>query len=114
MRKDEVIFAEHNGELFIKTKAAGIHPLVLCCDGLPLCMFGKSKTPYIKVKDAIVWHEKELAQTRGASGCKTTLEALKSALDKFNRGEWHDSNKQANQLRRNPNGHGNIIHRTAG
>ena len=72
-------FVECEGALYIAIRASGIHPLIPYFDGMSVSTFGKGKTVYLKLDDAIAWHEKELTQSRGASGSKQTLENLKKA-----------------------------------
>ncbi len=75
-------------ELFVEMRYSGIHPLVVMVDGLTLIFFGSGKKAYLRVEDAIRWHEKELKDTHGQSGNRVTLEALQKALATFNgRGE---------------------------
>jgi hypothetical protein len=71
----------------VKLRYSGIHPLVVRCDGVPVTFCGKSRTAYLRVHHAIVWQEKELRETQGASGDRETLDALREALGKFERGE---------------------------
>src|SRR5262245_52277442 len=73
-------------ELFIKLKYAGIHPMVVLCDGLSLIYFGRQKTPYLRVRDAADWHAKELRDSRGKSGNREVLELFRKALADFARG----------------------------
>lgn len=57
-------FLEYDGELYVKVKYAGMHYLSLIVDCVPISLFGK--TPYLKIDDAIQWHEKEIEATGGA------------------------------------------------
>ena len=51
--------------MFIDVRACGIHMLCLVTDGMTLTTFKGTKQVYIRVNDAIEWHEKEmLAQGR--------------------------------------------------
>jgi hypothetical protein len=61
-----------------------IHPLVALIDGLPLLIPNKGRDKgraYIRVVDAIAWHEKELKESRGRSGSRETVALLREALD---------------------------------
>ena len=80
-------FASTESCLYVKLKYSGIHFLVASCDGLPLIRFGNEKTLYIKVSDAINWHEKELKETRGQSGSEETLSSLRKAMTFFEEGK---------------------------
>jgi len=72
--------------LYVKAKFSGIHWLVLIADGMPLSYFRKGVTPYLTVVQAIAWHKKELRDSKGASGNRRVLDALESALKKFESG----------------------------
>lgn len=77
-------FEGHEG-LYVLISHCGIHPLVIACDGLPLMMHGRCgrQKAYIKVSDAIAWHEKELAESHGLSGRPDAVQALKALLARF-------------------------------
>lgn len=79
-------FIDEN-ELYIETKYSGIHHLVIMIDGIPLLIWkkknGKAKYVYMKVSDAIAWHEKELKESKGQSGDAKVLEVLRERLQKF-------------------------------
>ncbi len=74
-------------ELYLKADAAGIHPLVLLYDGLPYTTFEDDPTLFVRVADAIAWHEKELTDTRGSSGNRKVADALTDILAKFRAGD---------------------------
>jgi hypothetical protein len=48
-----------DGRLFVKLDTL-MDPMVAMCDGLSLTFFGRGKTAYLNVDDAIAWCEKEL------------------------------------------------------
>jgi len=75
-------YAECEGKLYIKAKYAGMHILCLMCDGIPITLLGKSKSPYLHIDDAIQWHEKEIEATNGAWKRKF-LDALLEAKRNF-------------------------------
>ena len=79
-------FAVHGTTLFVKLRYVGISHLIILLDGISLTYFGKGKTAYLKVSQAISWHEKELFESNGKSGSSKILEALKMAESIFNEG----------------------------
>ncbi len=93
MKKKHTPFAsdEDGKDLYVKAKYSGIHFLVILADGVSLTFFGKEKTPFLKVKDAIEWHVKELRQSRGQSGDQKVIDALQGALDKFEKGQVQEA-----------------------
>ncbi len=86
-KKQPVMFASTETEIFIKLKYACIHPLCIFSDGVPVVTFGKDKTMYLRVTDAINWHEKELQESRGGSGNPKALEKLREVLGNFQAGK---------------------------
>jgi hypothetical protein len=56
-----------------------MNPMVALFDALPL-IASKGRT-YVRVVDAIAWHEKELKESRGRSGSRETVALLREALD---------------------------------
>lgn len=79
---------DKNGEhLFVRAEHCCINHLVMAVDGMSLTFFGNEKTPYIRVTEAIAWHEKELRESHGVSGSKQALEAFQSALKNFEEGK---------------------------
>jgi hypothetical protein len=72
--------------LYVELKYSGMHPLIPMIDGIPLLLWtpkGRKSKTYMKVTDAINWHEKELRESNGQSGNKRVMEALQSALKRF-------------------------------
>lgn len=76
-------FALFEGRFYVTIKASGIHPLIPYIDGMAIAMFSGCKKAYIRLDDAIEWHEKELEQSHGASGNKKALELLKQASERL-------------------------------
>jgi len=74
-------------DLYVKLKYSGIDHLIVMFDGISITFFGKQKTSYLKVIDAISWHEKELRDSYDQSGSELVLVALRSALKNFEGGE---------------------------
>lgn len=58
-RMPKYIFAKHKGELYVKAKYSGIHPLIWFTDGLALCGFKGDKNTYLKVTEVLDWFKKE-------------------------------------------------------
>lgn len=55
-----------NGDkIYVEAKYSGISPLVIMMCSLPISTFGKGKTPYISLDEAIQWHEREIKETNG-------------------------------------------------
>ena len=75
-------FGEGDGKLYIKTKYAGMSPLVPYIDGLPLMRFGKSKTSYMEIDVAIEWHEREI-KASGGKWDRGVLDVLLEAKRNF-------------------------------
>ena len=48
-----------DNQLFVRLEAV-MHPLCALCDGLPLTFFGRGKTAYLKIDDAIAWCREEM------------------------------------------------------
>lgn len=69
MAKSKTPFAvnKEGDTLYVKLKYSGIHPLVAMFDGISLTHFGNEKTAYLKVQQAINWHEKELRESKGTA-----------------------------------------------
>jgi hypothetical protein len=82
MKKKKSPFAESEGKLFVKAASAGMHFLCLMIDGIRISYFGKAKTPYLHIDDAIRWHEKEIEASEGQWPRKT-LDALIAANQAF-------------------------------
>jgi hypothetical protein len=62
-RKPKTIYAvDSYGQLFIKTKYCGIHPLVFYCDGVSITMFKGDKHIYVKVKTLIDNYGEEVSK----------------------------------------------------
>lgn len=60
------LFVIYNGECYVQAKAAGMSFVSLAIDSVDLWYFEKKpETPYIKLQDAINWHEVEIRETRG-------------------------------------------------
>ncbi len=59
MSKKAIFAASPDGKLFVKL-AAVMTPMVALCDALPLVFFGKEKTAYLNIDDAIEWCRKEM------------------------------------------------------
>jgi len=76
-------FAEYEGRFYVTIQASGIHPLIPYIDGMAIAMFPKCKKAYVRLDDAIAWHEKELEQSHGASGSKKALDLLKQARERI-------------------------------
>lgn len=86
-------YAIHEDKLLVESAASGIHLLVRLVDGLTQLHFPgdrKSKM-YMYVDDVIRWHEKELADTRGACGNQKVVDALKQANAKFAAGDLEEN-----------------------
>ena len=79
--KSKVPIVIHNDTLYVDYRATDIHFLVLLSDGMSVTQFKGEKQTYLKVDDAIAWHEKELSETSGASGNQKVLDALKRIRD---------------------------------
>jgi hypothetical protein len=79
-RKKFTPFAHYRDgqDLYIRMKYSGIHPLVVLYDGISLHFFGKEKTGYLLVEDAVAWHEKELQETNGRAGNRQVMELLRA------------------------------------
>lgn len=83
-KKKSTPFAECEGELYVKAEYAGMHFLCLMYDGIEVAFFGGNKTPYLKIDNAIQWHENEIKATDGKWGRKfldALLEAKKNFLE---------------------------------
>lgn len=76
-------FAECQGILYMRIKDTGIHPLCLLIDGAQMVTFGKEKTHYLTVQQAIDWHEKEVRDSMGKSGSQKIADVLKGVLAIF-------------------------------
>jgi hypothetical protein len=60
-KKAPVVLAEaKDGSLYIKVRTV-MTPLVAMIDGLPVTFFGKGKTAFLRIDDAIGWCRKEMA-----------------------------------------------------
>ena len=77
-----IIYRAENG-LFVKPEHAGIAFLIVITDSLPFHTFKRRKGVYLRVEDAIAWHEKEIKITDGKGGSRKALEMLKSALVEY-------------------------------
>ena len=64
-KKQPTILAEKNGQFYIKLAASGIHQLAVFADAMPITFFGKEEIPYLKIEEAIDWHQKEIVKTHG-------------------------------------------------
>ena len=78
-------------DLFVELKASGIHPWVACADCMTLVFFGNERKAYLRVEDVAAWHEKELRESKGMSGSKVALDALREIMRKFRAGEVTDA-----------------------
>ena len=78
--KNTYVTNEADGKLYIEARSSGISQLCFLLDGLPYVTFGKGKTPYITVEDAIKWHEKELTYEPNNDDRKKAIELLKNAI----------------------------------
>ena len=76
-------FAEHEGRLYVTIQASGIHWLIPFMDGMTIARFSGRKKSYIRLDDAIAWHENEIEQSYGASGSKKALALLKQARERL-------------------------------
>jgi len=76
-------FAEHDGVFFVTIAASGIHYLIPLIDGMRVVHFGKETKPYLRLDDAIAWHEKEIEESHGTSGSKKALGLLKQARERL-------------------------------
>ena len=74
------------GTLYVKM-AVVMTPLVAMIDGLPFAFFGKGKTPYLSVEQAIEWHENELRVTKGKGGNQKILDVLRKVQSEFKAGK---------------------------
>jgi hypothetical protein len=80
---------ECKGVFYVNTKASGIHQLVILIDGMNITVFKghKREGMFLKLDDAIAWHEKELAETKGRSGRRDYLDMLFKARTKVTQGQ---------------------------
>jgi len=78
---------ESPAELYATLKAVNIHPLVAMCDGLPLTQFPKRKPLFIKVTEALKWHEAELEYSTDKDRRQEMINDIKYALAKFEQEE---------------------------
>ena len=61
MKKSRTLFADtDDGRLFVRAEAV-MTPLVALVDGVRLVSFGREKSTYIEVDEAIAWCRKESA-----------------------------------------------------
>lgn len=84
MKKKRTPFVStEDNKFYIESNQAGIHPLCLLADGVPMMM--AEGRAYLEVTEAIKWHEKELEidDTRDV----TALECLRDAQQRFEKGE---------------------------
>jgi hypothetical protein len=87
-KKPTPIVTDREGQyLFVEMQSSGIHPLVLACHGISLIFFGNEEQAYLRVEDAIAWHEKELRESHGQSGSTEICTALRDILSKFKAGK---------------------------
>lgn len=81
MKKIKLVVAP-DGRLFIHADHSGIMALLVATE-LPVSFFGKSKTPYVELKEVVAWHERELPHTKGLEKGQER-HALRAALiEKF-------------------------------
>lgn len=78
-------FATDDKDMFIRVSDSGIDLWLIAFDGLSVVYFGDETTPYLRVEDAIAWHEKEHVVNQAA------VDALKECLSKFRAGKWQAS-----------------------
>ena len=77
-KKQRTVFAQSkDGKLFVKADAV-MSPLVSLIDGLAITFFGKGKTAYLAVDDAIEWCRKE-AQYHSADKYKVMIAVMEKA-----------------------------------
>ena len=55
----------NEGKIYVECKYSGISFLVIMIDCLTVYTFGKGKTTFILLDDAIRWHEKEIKTSNG-------------------------------------------------
>jgi len=75
-------FAVRDGELHVASEGTGISPLVMILDGLRLVGWRGERQLYMRVADALAWHERE-GRPRNA----VAAAALRDAMGRFGRGE---------------------------
>lgn len=85
-------FAEYKGRFYVMIRSSGIHWLIPYIDGMAISMFRKCKKPYIRLDDAIEWHEKELEKTHGASGSRKVLDLLKQSRQRLTTNRESENN----------------------
>jgi hypothetical protein len=87
-RSKSILATDREGkELFAILASTGIHWLSAFNDGLTLVYFGLRDGPYVRVEEAVAWHERELQESRGLCGDGELLAAMRLALTKFRAGE---------------------------
>lgn len=100
-RMPKNILAECDGIIYLRVEASGIHPLIFFSDGLTVARFGKEKFVYIKLDDAIAWHEKEIAETGGRGGKPKHLEILTKIKAHITRNQPHETTQTNHHLSAN-------------
>jgi len=76
-------YVQHEGKIYVEAKYSGISTIVIMIDGFAISTFGKGKTPYLLLDDAIRWHEKEIKETNGKhpdTGVKILMTAKNKIL----------------------------------
>jgi hypothetical protein len=77
-KKHKTVFAQsEDGRLYVKL-AAVMSPMIALIDALPLTFFGKGKTPYLAIDDAIEWCRKE-AVYHSPDKYKLMIDVMKKA-----------------------------------
>lgn len=76
------LFAEHNGVAYVKVSHCGISPFCIAYDAMEISKFSGGRATYLKLDDAIAWHEKEVADT-GGRWRDDYLKALRYAKQKI-------------------------------
>jgi hypothetical protein len=77
-RKKKALFAtDNNGKLYVQVSAV-MHPLIPFTDGLEITVFGKEKTMYLDIDQAIEWCKRE-ARSRDPEKYATMIGVMEKA-----------------------------------
>ncbi len=76
--------------IFIKLRKSGIHPLIAMGYGMPITFFGKGRTAYLAVEDALAWFEKELPYDPTNPDYPKVIAIYRRVLQNFRKGQTQD------------------------
>jgi hypothetical protein len=80
MSKIMLAAGTENRALFIKLRASGITPAAALVDRLRLTAFGKGKTAYLRLDDALAWFERRQPLDPAIATYRRVLTEFKAEL----------------------------------